>query len=71
MTTTNQEYFRATELPARFPVLGRTTWNAHIAAGRLQSFKVGRARVVRVADVIAFLEGHDSTGKASINEVKA
>jgi hypothetical protein len=59
-TTTRADFLRANELPERFPVLGRSTWNAHITAGRVRSFKVGRARVVRVADVIAFLEGHSA-----------
>jgi len=51
------EYLRVHEIPARFPVFGRTVWNAIVASGGLASRKIGRARIVRVADIVAFLEG--------------
>ena len=51
-------YIRACQLPKRYPVLGRSTWMHLVARGDLHSFKIGRARLVRMADVVAFLEGH-------------
>lgn len=49
------EFIRAHELPERFPILGRSTWWALMANGSIPSRKLGRARIVRVADVLAFL----------------
>jgi len=46
---------RVSALSERFPVLGRTTWNALVARGEVESFTVGRARFVRASDVVAFL----------------
>lgn len=54
------DFLRAHELPHRFPVLGRSTWNAIVARGDLRTFKIGRARLVRISDVVAFLEGHSA-----------
>lgn len=50
-------YIRAHELPARYPVLKRSTWMNLVATGAVPSVSIGRARIVRVADVIAFLDG--------------
>ena len=50
-------YIRAHELPARYPVLGRSTWMQLVASGAVPSTTIGRARVLRVADVKAYLDG--------------
>jgi hypothetical protein len=56
----SEEFIRAADLSVRFPVLGRTTWNNYVTRGALKSHKIGRARIVRIADVVAFLEvAHD------------
>lgn len=49
------EFIRASELPTRFACLGRSTWNLLLRRGALRSRKLGRARIVSVADVEAFL----------------
>jgi hypothetical protein len=53
----SEEFIRATDLQTRFPVLKRGAWTAAIMRGALRSHKIGRARVVRVSDVVAFLSG--------------
>ena len=60
--STGIEFARAHELPRLFPVLGRSTWNAVIASGEVRSRKIGRMRIVRVADVVAFLDGRGFGG---------
>ena len=50
-------YIRAHELPARYPVLKRSTWMSLVATGAIPSVSIGRARVLRVADVEAYLSG--------------
>lgn len=50
-------YIRAHELPARFPVLKRSTWMNLVATGAIPSVSIGRARVLRIADVEAYLSG--------------
>jgi hypothetical protein len=54
-TAGDTEFFRASELATRFGVFSRSTWNLFLQRGDLPSKKFGRARVVRHADVIAFL----------------
>jgi hypothetical protein len=59
--TNKAEYIRACKLPERFPNLSSVTaWKGFLSRGLIPSFKPpeSRARVVRVADVVAFLEGH-------------
>lgn len=58
------EFIRVTQLPRRFPVLGRSTWVELVTKGEIPSRKVGTARIVRVEDVVRFL----STGNAAPGE---
>lgn len=56
----------ALDVPAvaeRISVPERTVW-AEIAAGRLRSFKVGRHRLVRLADLDAYLERRAALAEA-------
>lgn len=56
-------FIRAHELWAKYPVLSKWSWKRALMSGDLPSRKVGRARVVRVDDVEAFLS--PSTTKAA------
>ncbi len=55
------EFIRVTQLPSRFPVLGRSMWVELVSKGTIPSRKVGAARIVRVEDVVRFL----SSGSAA------
>ena len=50
-------YVRLAEIPARWPVFRRSMWAQWIADGTIPSRLIGRARIVRVADIEAFLSG--------------
>jgi hypothetical protein len=51
------DFLRAVDVPRRYTVIKRSTWMALIASGAVASTKIGRARVLRVVDVEAFLAG--------------
>ena len=54
------EFIRVTQLPNRFPVLGRSMWVELVSKGTIPSRKVGTARIVRVEDVVRFLSSGSS-----------
>jgi hypothetical protein len=64
-TASASAFVRAHELADRFPVLGRSTWNAILTRGDVPSRKIGRARLVRLLDVERFLAGQSAVGRAT------
>ena len=54
-STTFPDYIRAHELHKRFGLFGRTMWVNLLMSGAIPSRCIGRARIVRISDVEAFL----------------
>lgn len=66
--TAASEYARAHQLGEVFPGLySETAWKAFLRTGAIPSFSPpgSRARLVRLADVRAFLEGQGTRGTAA------
>lgn len=60
VSTVGADFVRVSKLAEVFPVFTQRTWEKRVAAGRVPSHKMpdGRARIVRVSDVVAYLSGN-------------